>query len=196
MIDAVGPGGHFLGQAHTRRHMKETVERSIGQEIGPDGAHLRDPLEVARERGLDILENYVPEPLDEDEGGGAGAHLRGGRRRAARLSGWRTGGEPARRRPPRASVGVASPPDSTYPSTSRPPQLERRLDVEAGVGLHLQRDAVGDRHREQRQRLDLRRRLPVAGVLSAQASSLRYHSKSSRRCGCSSSSRRMCGTIS
>ena len=64
VIDAVGPGGHFLGQAHTRRHMKETVERSIGQEIGPDGAHLRDPVQVARERGLDILENYVPEPLD------------------------------------------------------------------------------------------------------------------------------------
>ena len=64
VIDAVGPGGHFLGQSHTRRHMKETVERSIGQEIGPDGAHLRDPLEVARERGVDILEHYVPEPLD------------------------------------------------------------------------------------------------------------------------------------
>ncbi len=64
VIDAVGPGGHFLGQPHTRRHMKETVERSIGQEIGPDGAHLRDAVEVARERGVDILEHYVPEPLD------------------------------------------------------------------------------------------------------------------------------------
>ena len=65
VIDAVGPGGHFLGQPHTRRHMKETVERSIGQEVGPDGAHLRDAVEVARERGVDILENYVPEPLGE-----------------------------------------------------------------------------------------------------------------------------------
>jgi trimethylamine--corrinoid protein Co-methyltransferase len=65
VIDAVGPGGHYLGQPHTRRHMKETVERSIGQEIGPDGTHLRDAVEVARERGLDILENYAPEPLDE-----------------------------------------------------------------------------------------------------------------------------------
>jgi trimethylamine--corrinoid protein Co-methyltransferase len=64
VIDAVGPGGHFLGQPHTRRHMKETVERSIGQEIGPDGSRLRDAVEVARERGLDILEHYVPEPLD------------------------------------------------------------------------------------------------------------------------------------
>ncbi|HMK91566.1 MAG TPA: trimethylamine methyltransferase family protein, partial [Thermoleophilia bacterium] len=66
VIDAVGPGGHFLGQAHTRRHMKETVERSIGQELGPDG-RLRDAVEVARERGLDILENYVPEPLDAEK---------------------------------------------------------------------------------------------------------------------------------
>ncbi len=44
--------------------MKETVERSIGQEIGPDGAHLRDAVEVARERGVDIGKHYVPEPLD------------------------------------------------------------------------------------------------------------------------------------
>jgi trimethylamine--corrinoid protein Co-methyltransferase len=67
VIDAVGPGGHFLGQAHTRRHMKKTVERSIGQQIGPDGAHYRDPLEVARERGIGILKGYRPEPLGEDK---------------------------------------------------------------------------------------------------------------------------------
>lgn len=67
VIDAVGPGGHFLAQAHTRRHMEETVERSIGQQIGPDGAHYRDPVAVARERGLAILESYRPEPLDEDK---------------------------------------------------------------------------------------------------------------------------------
>jgi trimethylamine--corrinoid protein Co-methyltransferase len=67
VIEAVGPGGHFLAQTHTRRHMKETMERSIGQEIGPDGVHYRDPLEVARERGVAILEGYRPEPLDEDK---------------------------------------------------------------------------------------------------------------------------------
>jgi len=67
VIDAVGPGGHFLAQAHTRRHMKDTVERSIAQEIGADGVHYRDPVEVARERGVAILEGYVPEPLSEDK---------------------------------------------------------------------------------------------------------------------------------
>ena len=47
VIDAVGPGGHFLAQPHTRRHM-------------------RDAVEVARERALDILQHYEPEPLDDD----------------------------------------------------------------------------------------------------------------------------------
>lgn len=65
VIDAVGPGGHFLAQPHTRRHMRETVVRSIGQELAADGTHYRDPLEVARERGRDILEHYRPEPLDD-----------------------------------------------------------------------------------------------------------------------------------
>ena len=63
VIDAVGPGGHFLAQPHTRRHMRDAVLRSVSQEIGPDGQHYRDPVEVARERALDILEHYRPEPL-------------------------------------------------------------------------------------------------------------------------------------
>jgi trimethylamine--corrinoid protein Co-methyltransferase len=63
VIDAVGPGGHFLAQPHTRRHMRDAVLRSVNQQIGPDGQHYRDPAEVARERALDILENYRPEPL-------------------------------------------------------------------------------------------------------------------------------------
>ena len=66
VIDAVGPGGHFLAQPHTRRHMRDAVLRSVSQEIGPDGQHYRDPVEVARERALDILENYRPEPLADD----------------------------------------------------------------------------------------------------------------------------------
>ena len=65
VIDAVGPGGHFLAQPHTRRHMREAVVRSISQEIAADGQHYRDPLEVARERAHDILEHYAPEPLPE-----------------------------------------------------------------------------------------------------------------------------------
>jgi len=66
VIDAVGPGGHFLAQPHTRRHMRSAVVRAITQEIGPDGQHYRDPAEVARERALDILEHYRPAPLDDE----------------------------------------------------------------------------------------------------------------------------------
>jgi trimethylamine--corrinoid protein Co-methyltransferase len=66
VIDAVGPGGHFLAQPHTRRHMRDAVLRAVSQEIGPDGQHYRDPVEVARERALDILAHYAPEPLAED----------------------------------------------------------------------------------------------------------------------------------
>ncbi len=66
VIDAVGPGGHFLAQPHTRRHMRDAVVRAVSQEIAEDGQHYRDPVEVARERALDILANYTPEPLDDD----------------------------------------------------------------------------------------------------------------------------------
>jgi trimethylamine---corrinoid protein Co-methyltransferase len=65
-IDAVGPGGHFLAQPHTRRHMRDAVLRAVSQEIDEDGQHYRGPLAVARERALDILEHYEPEPLADD----------------------------------------------------------------------------------------------------------------------------------
>jgi trimethylamine:corrinoid methyltransferase-like protein len=38
----------------------------VSQEIAEDGQHYRDPIEVARERALDILAHYRPEPLAED----------------------------------------------------------------------------------------------------------------------------------
>ncbi len=69
VIDAVGPGGHFLAQPHTRAHMRAAVVRAVSQEIAADGQHYRDPVEVARERALDILENYAPEPLAGDVAG-------------------------------------------------------------------------------------------------------------------------------
>jgi trimethylamine--corrinoid protein Co-methyltransferase len=68
VIDAVGPGGHFLAQPHTRRHMRDSVVRAVTQEIDADGQHYRDAVDVARERALDILEHYEPAPLGDDEG--------------------------------------------------------------------------------------------------------------------------------
>ena len=66
VIDTVGPGGHFLAQAHTRRHMRETFVRGLTCEPDPGGGY-RPPLDVARGRALHILEDYQPEPLDEAE---------------------------------------------------------------------------------------------------------------------------------
>ena len=59
VVRDVGPGGHFLGHRHTRRHMKEAALPAIAHELGADG-HYRDPVEVARERGEAILRDYRP----------------------------------------------------------------------------------------------------------------------------------------
>ena len=65
-IDAVGPGGHFLGQRHTRRHMGESVLSAMTQVPGGSAERYRDPLAEARERALQILDHYEPEPLAAD----------------------------------------------------------------------------------------------------------------------------------
>jgi trimethylamine--corrinoid protein Co-methyltransferase len=66
VIDAVGPGGHFLGHAHTRKHMRKSFVRGLTGEPNASGGN-RDPAEVARERARDILERYEPEPLAQDK---------------------------------------------------------------------------------------------------------------------------------
>jgi trimethylamine--corrinoid protein Co-methyltransferase len=64
VIRAVGPGGHFLAQKHTRRHMRTAMQPGITHHKNPDGSY-RDPLEVAREKVAWILEHHHPEPLEE-----------------------------------------------------------------------------------------------------------------------------------
>jgi trimethylamine--corrinoid protein Co-methyltransferase len=65
-IAEVGPGGHFLGNRHTRRHMRAAVKPALTHQTGPDGAY-RDPVEVARERAEELWREYRPEPLEEDK---------------------------------------------------------------------------------------------------------------------------------
>jgi trimethylamine--corrinoid protein Co-methyltransferase len=65
-ITQVGPGGHFLGNKHTRRHMREAVKPAITHQTRPDGA-CREPVEVARERAEQLWRDYRPEPLEEDK---------------------------------------------------------------------------------------------------------------------------------
>jgi trimethylamine---corrinoid protein Co-methyltransferase len=63
-IAAVGPGGHYLAQKHTRTHMRDAMRRGVCHQLGPDGRYL-DPREYAIQRTKWILENHKPEPLDK-----------------------------------------------------------------------------------------------------------------------------------
>jgi trimethylamine--corrinoid protein Co-methyltransferase len=65
-INAVGPGGHFLGQKHTRAHFRETLVRGINHQLGPDGKY-RDPRQVAIEKVDWIRKNHQPEPLAQEK---------------------------------------------------------------------------------------------------------------------------------
>jgi trimethylamine--corrinoid protein Co-methyltransferase len=60
---AVGPGGHFLAQKHTRRHMREVMRPALTHHADVQGRY-RDPAEVARERVSAILAEHHPEPLE------------------------------------------------------------------------------------------------------------------------------------
>jgi trimethylamine--corrinoid protein Co-methyltransferase len=63
-VRAVGPGGHFLGQKHTRRHMPTGMVPGLAHQMNRDGSY-RDPVQVARERVSWILDNHQPVPLDQ-----------------------------------------------------------------------------------------------------------------------------------
>jgi len=65
-VHAVGPGGNYLAQKHTRRHMREIwlpkyFDRRTYEEWGEKGDDGRD---WAREKAKDILKTHTPEPLD------------------------------------------------------------------------------------------------------------------------------------
>jgi trimethylamine--corrinoid protein Co-methyltransferase len=64
VIKAVGPRGHFLGQRHTRDHMRKRQFSDLTAQT-VQGSGYRDPIEVAQEKTNWILENHFPEPLDE-----------------------------------------------------------------------------------------------------------------------------------
>ncbi|MFQ6548387.1 trimethylamine methyltransferase family protein [Aestuariibius sp. 2305UL40-4] len=67
-IREVGPGGHYLGCAHTQAHFKEAFWRSEVFDNKPfetweeEGA--RDTQALARLRVQQLLERYTPPPLD------------------------------------------------------------------------------------------------------------------------------------
>jgi trimethylamine--corrinoid protein Co-methyltransferase len=63
---AVGPGGHFLAQKHTRKHMRQVMHPALTHVPASEGGY-RDPVEVARERVASILANHQPEPLEHEK---------------------------------------------------------------------------------------------------------------------------------
>ena len=66
VIEAVGPGGHFLRQKHTRKHIRDFLLDPISDEI-----YIGDPPRPSREIALEqfnhINETHHPEPLPEEK---------------------------------------------------------------------------------------------------------------------------------
>jgi trimethylamine---corrinoid protein Co-methyltransferase len=62
VIANVGPGGHYLAEEHTRKHMKTALKRGLEHDLV--GGRYRDPVEVAREKAAWVRANHHPEPLE------------------------------------------------------------------------------------------------------------------------------------
>jgi trimethylamine--corrinoid protein Co-methyltransferase len=65
VIDAVKPGGHFLSQKHTRKHMRTAMVRGVIHQLDNTGKY-QDPADYARKKIRWILENHHPEPPSDD----------------------------------------------------------------------------------------------------------------------------------
>ena len=66
VIEAVGPGGHFMEQEHTREHMREIWQPALLDRMPLEAwekAGRPTALDRARERAREILEAHQPEPL-------------------------------------------------------------------------------------------------------------------------------------
>jgi trimethylamine--corrinoid protein Co-methyltransferase len=61
VIDSVKPGGHFLSQKHTRKHMRTGLVRGVIHQLDDQGKY-QNPAEYAREKVKWILDNHHPEP--------------------------------------------------------------------------------------------------------------------------------------
>lgn len=65
-IKNVGPGGHFLGQKHTRKHLREIWIPELSYPRMSQGeAPSSDIRRRAQSKFINILARHVPEPLEE-----------------------------------------------------------------------------------------------------------------------------------
>ena len=65
VVKNVQPGGHFLGEKHTRKFMRTSMVRDITHQLDELG-NYQDPVKYAREKLAWILENHHPEPPSAD----------------------------------------------------------------------------------------------------------------------------------
>ena len=68
VIDAVGPGGHFLAEDHTLHHMRELWQTEFfNRDSWEDweAAGRPEPKHKARERALRLIEEHEPMPLSD-----------------------------------------------------------------------------------------------------------------------------------
>jgi trimethylamine--corrinoid protein Co-methyltransferase len=66
VIEKVGPGEHFLGEAHTRRHMREAwTARFMNKDTWEawEETGRPEPRDRARERALELMASHEPVPL-------------------------------------------------------------------------------------------------------------------------------------
>ena len=69
VIRKVGPGGTYLAEKHTRRHMGQIWRPGVWDRTPYDAwlaAGKKGALERAEERAREILRTHTPEPLAED----------------------------------------------------------------------------------------------------------------------------------
>lgn len=70
VIDRVGPGGHYLGDEHTLKHFKEAfwfpslIDRRRWEDWEARGRKTMG--QRVREKVIDLIENYEPDPIPED----------------------------------------------------------------------------------------------------------------------------------
>ena len=69
VIEAVGPGNHFLGTDHTREHFRDFYQSPVFDRDPWDVWEEKgrpDPTATAKEKAKDILANHEAEPLADD----------------------------------------------------------------------------------------------------------------------------------
>ncbi len=66
VIEAVGPGGHFLSQKHTRTHLRQVwIPELTHPRLTPEAQNHQDIRQRARAKFDHILAEHEPQPLDQ-----------------------------------------------------------------------------------------------------------------------------------